>query len=68
MSRDIVSCVTCVFYFLWGIIIIIKINKLIYFSYIGIIISVYGIMFINSDIINKMIIRLLFELCRLYNY
>ena len=58
MSRDIVSYIICMFYFLCEIIIIIKINKFIYFSYIDIIISVYGIMFINNNIINKIIIRL----------
>ena len=58
MSRDIVSYVMCMFCFLCEITIIIKINKFIYFSYIDIIISVYGIMFIINNIINKIIVRL----------
>ena len=58
MSCDIVSYVICMFYFLCEIIISIKINKLFKFSYIDITISVYGIMFINNNIINKFIIRL----------
>ena len=53
MSRDIVSYVTCIFYFLCEISIIIKINKFISFSYIDIIINVYGVMFIENDIIKK---------------
>ena len=58
MSRDIVSYVICVLCFLCEIIIIITINKISYFSYIDITISVYGIMIINNDIINKIIIRM----------
>ena len=46
------------FDFLYKISIIIKMNKFIYFSYIDIIISVYGIMFIINNIINKIIVRL----------
>ena len=53
MSRDIVSYVTCMFYFLCEISIIIKINKFISFSYIDITINVYGVMFIENDIIKK---------------
>ena len=58
MSRDIVSYVTCMFYFLCEIIITTKNNKFIYFSYIDTIISVYGIMFLSNGIINKITIRL----------
>ena len=58
MSRGVVSYVICMFSFLCEIVIVIKINKFIYFSYIDIIISVYGIMFIYNDIINQIIIRL----------
>ena len=58
VSRDIVSYVTCMFYFLCEIAITIKIYKFMYFSYIDIIISVYGAKVINNDIINKHIIRI----------
>ena len=47
MSRDIVSYVTCRFYVLCEIPITIKLNKFICFSYIDIIIIVYGSMVIN---------------------
>ena len=56
MSRDIVSYVICMFYFLCEILIITKINKFINLSYTDIIISVYGITCIGSNIINKHII------------
>ena len=39
MSCDIVSYITCVFYFLCKIIVTIKTNKFIYFSYIVSVIS-----------------------------
>ena len=55
MSRGIVSYVTCVFYFPCEIIIIIKINKFIYLSYIDIIISVYCTMLIDSNITNEIV-------------
>ena len=58
MSREIVSYVTRMFYVLCGISITIKINKFVYFSYIDIIISVYGIMSINNDTIDRITIRL----------
>ena len=48
MSRDIVSCVICMFFFPCEII-----NKFIYFSYIDITSRVYGIVLINNDIIDK---------------
>ena len=57
MSRDIVSYVLYVI-FLCKVTIILKINKFNYFSYIDITISVYGIMFINNNTINKIIARL----------
>ena len=47
--------------FRYEIILIIRISKFIYFSYIDIIISVYGIMFIDNDIINNIIIRMLYS-------
>ena len=53
MSRNIVSCYICMFYVLCNIVIIIKLNKFMYFSYSDIIISVYGIMCINNTI-NKL--------------
>ena len=53
MSRNVISYSTCMFYFLCEMIIVIKIGKFIYFSYIGIIISVYGVMFLNNRIVNK---------------
>ena len=52
-SCGIVSYIICMFYFLCEITIIMKSNKFIYFSYIDITISVYGIMFINNNNINK---------------
>ena len=53
MSCDIISGITCMFYFLCKIVVIIKINKFIYYSYIVRITSVNDIMLINSSIINK---------------
>ena len=58
MSRGIVSYIICMLYVIFKITTVIKINKLIYFSYIGIIIRVYGIMFIANDIVNKITIRI----------
>ena len=55
MSRDIVSYVICMFYFFCEVTVTIKINMFAYLSYIGTTISVYGIMFFNNDIINKII-------------
>ena len=55
MSRGVVSYVICMFYVLCKMIIIININKLIYFSYIDTIISVYGIMLIDNNITNTII-------------
>ena len=57
MSCGIVSYVICMFYVLCKIAIIIEIGKFIYFRYIDNTISVYGIMFINSNI-NEIIMRL----------
>ena len=62
MSRDIVSYVICIFDVIWEITMTIQINKLIYFNYIDITISLYGIMCINNNIISKSIIRLLLDL------
>ena len=47
-----------------------EVNKFIYFSDIGIIISVYGIMCINNGIINKAYNTPLLDLklCWFYNY
>ena len=56
MSRNIVSYTVCMFYVLCKIIITSQLNKLMYFSYSDIIISVYGITFINNSIINNKII------------
>ena len=68
MSRNIVSYIICVFYFC-EIIITIKINKFIHFSYIDVIISVYAIMLISDNIINKVIVRLLdLKPCWFYKY
>ena len=53
MSSDIISYVICVFGFLCEISITLKLNKFSYFSFIDIIISVYGIMFIHNDTINQ---------------
>ena len=47
LSRNIVSYIICIVYFLCKIIITIKSNKLIYCSDIDSVIGVYGIMFIN---------------------
>ena len=58
VSRNIVIYITCMFYVLCKITIDIKIIKFLYFSYSDTIISVYGIMFINNNTINKIIIRL----------
>ena len=55
MSHDIVSYTICMFEFLCKITTVIQISKFVYFSYIGITISVYGIMFIDSGIINKLL-------------
>ena len=70
MYRTIVSYIFCMLYFLRKRTIIIKISKSTYFSYIDIIISVYGIMFINTNIIDIIIIRLFLDLklCWFYNY
>ena len=57
MCLDIDSYVICMFDVLCEISMIININKFSCFSYIGIIISVYGTMLINRTIINKVIIR-----------
>ena len=59
MSRGIVSHVICMFYFLCERIAIIKVNKSICFSYIGIHIRVNCVMFIDSNIINKIVMLLL---------
>ena len=42
MSRDTVSYVTRMFYFLFEIIIFVKINKFMYFNYIDIAMGVYA--------------------------
>lgn len=69
MSRDVVSYVPCKLYFLCERVIIIEFNKFNYFTYIDTTISVYGIMFINSDIINKIVTSFLdLKLCCSYNY
>ena len=57
MYRNIVSYITCMVYVLCKIIIIININKFVYFSYIDVIISVYGIVCVNNNIINHIVIR-----------
>ena len=56
MSCGIISDITCMFYFLCKITVIIKINKFIYFSYIVSIISVNGTMLINNNIICTVVI------------
>ena len=53
MSCDVVSCIICITGYFSVIITVMKIHKFTYFSYIAIIISVHGIMFINNDIVNK---------------
>ena len=71
MSRNMVCYIICMFYFLCEIVTISITNKLIAFSDVAIIISVYGIMFINYYIINKTIIcfvALALKLYWLYNY
>ena len=53
MSCDIFNDITCMFYTLCKIIVTIKINKFIYFSYTVCTISVNGIVLINNNVINK---------------
>ena len=60
MSCDIISDIMCMFYFLCEIIVIIKINQFIYFSYIVSIISVNDTVFINSSTISKIITCLIY--------
>ena len=58
VSCGIVSYITCMLHFLCKLITIIKNHKFMYFSYIYITISVYGIMFINNNTIGKHMVRL----------
>ena len=53
MSCDIVSYITCMFYFLCKTIVTIQINKFIYFGCIVSTISVNDIMLIKNNIINQ---------------
>ena len=62
MSCDIVSYITCMFYFLREIIIAVEITKFMYLRYSDVTISVYGIMVINNNIISKIIIRIILDL------
>ena len=56
----------CMFYVLCETIDVIKHNKLIYVTYIGVIISVYVNMFINNNISEHIVIRRIFETVLVY--
>ena len=60
MSCGVVSYIICMFYNLCKIVVIVRINKFICFSYIINIISVTGIMLISNNIISKIMICLLY--------
>ena len=65
MPCNVIGYVIFMFYFLCKMIVIIESNKFIYLGYIVCIISVNGIMLINSNIISNIIICFLY-ICVLF--
>ena len=63
MPCGILSCITCIIYFLCKILVVCGIKCIIILGYIVCIISVNGTMFINNNIINKIITCVLYIVC-----
>ena len=66
MSCDIISDITCIIYFLCKMIVVCGIKCIISFTYIVCVISVNGIMLMNSNTISKTIICFIYIMCFIY--